>query len=829
MIAYGQSPVRCNEQSSIVVLYFVLRWLQAVSGGSVLYLSSKNCVSFLIFIMIVSSTLSLAAAPDKANTFPGWSELWTRTGQSGTALLKPGVAGSPATLVVTHQAPSDWSLPSSSPTNVTPGQILTLSVVGKSNGNAQVSCILRDPKGAVIAWEWAGLPLPKSADLVPVHRVCVVPDGAASIQLRLTGRGSGVSECLQPVLAFEPTPARTGSLPEALSVIHGDVQLTIDPQADRLLIQKKGQRRCQWSLFGDTGSWFLVSLEPEENAGIRARFLDDQARVVSLLVKVTKDQTVQVSVESTEAMDKASVLPGPLLAEKGDDWVIPLNEGLRVPVTDPYFKVSSLRLYSGHGLCMPFIGLVHPDDSGWLLRCNTPDDATALFKKPVLAAAPGTSDVKPSSFAFEWQAQKNRWAYTRQLELTFVPRGGHTGIAKAYRDYIASKGLLVSLAQKAKSRPALKNLAGAVDLWYFADAPHWTRDPQPETFGAKLKALGVDRVLWSNGGSSGSLQALNALGFVTGRYDIFQDLYDPQKAPKSYIPDRSAGWPQDLVWDETLQARPGWVVHQASGDLVGGIANSATSLAHMKERIPADLAINPYQARFLDTTTAAPLYEDWNPLHPQTRSEDKSAKIKLLSYLSSTLGLVTGSETGIDWAAPHLDYFEGMMSLAPFRLPDSGYDPTSRKIPQEDFVRFQVGGFYRIPLFGLVYHDAVMATWYWGDACNRVPEYWNERDILDALYGTMPLWIIDPATWSEHQARFLQSYRTVSPVLRAVAFTSLDEHGYLTKDRLVQFSRFGNGTIVRANFGAKPYTLKDGHTIPARSFRVDTGTNGLTD
>ncbi|MEI8192065.1 MAG: hypothetical protein WCI75_20330, partial [candidate division NC10 bacterium] len=46
----------------------------------------------------------------------------------------------------------------------------------------------------------------------------------------------------------------------------------------------------------------------------------------------------------------------------------------------------------------------------------------------------------------------------------------------------------------------------------------------------------------------------------------------------------------------------------------------------------------------------------------------------LLRYVSGTCGLVCGSETGHDAAVPFVDYFEGMLSLGPYRVQDAGRD-----------------------------------------------------------------------------------------------------------------------------------------------------------
>ena len=99
--------------------------------------------------------------------------------------------------------------------------------------------------------------------------------------------------------------------------------------------------------------------------------------------------------------------------------------------------------------------------------------------------------------------------------------------------------------------------------------------------------------------------------------------------------------------------------------------------------------------------------------------------MKLLEYCSRDEKLVVGTETGIDPSVPYVHYYEGMMSLGPYRLPDAGRDMLQYKPPTPDFLKFQVGHFYRIPLWELVYHDCVVAQWYWGDYNNKAPEVWQ--------------------------------------------------------------------------------------------------------
>ena len=176
------------------------------------------------------------------------------------------------------------------------------------------------------------------------------------------------------------------------------------------------------------------------------------------------------------------------------------------------------------------------------------------------------------------------------------------------------------------------------------------------------------------------------------------------------------------------------------------------ALKYAEQRVGDELKDHPYRARFIDTTTAAPWRECYAPEHPLTRSESRHWKMELLRMMSEKFKLVTASETGHDAAVPYVDYFEGMLSLAPYRVPDSGRN-TQRiwnEVP-DAVAKFQLGERYRLPLWELVYHDCVVANWYWGDYNNKLPALWDKRDLFNILYGTPPMLMFDRALWTNNK------------------------------------------------------------------------------
>jgi Glycosyl hydrolases related to GH101 family, GH129 len=166
-----------------------------------------------------------------------------------------------------------------------------------------------------------------------------------------------------------------------------------------------------------------------------------------------------------------------------------------------------------------------------------------------------------------------------------------------------------------------------------------------------------------------------------------------------------------------------------------------------------------------------------------------------------------------------------MMSLAPYRVPDSGRDMQRIwDVVPEDTAKFQVGYAYRLPLWELVYHDCVVADWYWGDYNNKLPAIWDKRDLFNVLYATPPMFMFERDGWEKNKDRFVQSYRNIAPTVRSVGYSEMTDHRSLTPDRSVQQSTFANGTTVTVNFGTTAYQLADGSQLGPESFRVDKGT-----
>ncbi|MCX8155941.1 MAG: glycoside hydrolase [Verrucomicrobiae bacterium] len=741
----------------------------------------------------------------------GW-RTWSREPGALKAALDPASphAGQ-AALRLEHTGEQDWCLEPQVRLQVQPGEVYEYTAWLKlpEEGNASLCVSTWDAQGQVVDWSFANAPARRGSAWQLVRSRLVVPPGVTQLQPRLIGYGPArlwvddfVLEYRTNVLAMRPAnlPASfqiqnrrlTVQLNTADATFHVEDRRTgqiwrQSPATPDLLVKQVVRRGQTLEV-----ELFNVALALDLTATLR---LEGEAPELSL------------SLSATGALTSALRYPHPFLSEAGQYLVVPMNEGISYPVEDASIELFRLIAYGGHGICMAFWG-VTDGARGHMAIIETPDDAAIKLQRAQqkLVIAP------------EWDPQKRQFGYPRKLRYVFFDQGGHVAIAKRYRAYAQKIGLFKTLAEKRRENPHVDLLIGAVNVWC------WERDAV--SLVQEMQAAGIERILWSNRQTPENLRALNALpGVLTSRYDIYQDVMNPEYFPRlrgvhsDWV---TPAWPKDIIVGANGEYIRGWGVEAKDGSMIYcGVICDRQALAYARERIPPELATHPYRCRFIDTTTAAPWHECYSPAHPMTRTESRQFKMELLRYVSEECKLVTGCETGHDASVPFLHYFEGMLSLGPYRVPDAGRRMSQiwTNVP-ERVAKFQVGHQYRLPLWELVYHDCVVAQWYWGDYNNKLPALWDKRDLFNLLYGTPPMFMFNRKLWEENKARFVQSYQTICPTVRRVGYLEMTDHRFLTPERTVQQTRFADGTTVTVNFGENPFRLPNGQIVKALGYVV---------
>ena len=557
-------------------------------------------------------------------------------------------------------------------------------------------------------------------------------------------------------------------------------------------------------MVGDDGTVRMTYIHPRTHLRLDVEY------------KVEKDSPeVTVTIAGEGPMAKPIQYPAAFATEKGDRLIVPMNEGISYPADEPDELPGRLIAYGGHGICMAFFGV--QDDStgaGWMAILETPDDASMVAKRD--------DKTKLWTLGPRWDDQKGKFGYARRVRYVFFDKGGYVAMCKRYRAYAKEIGLFKPFSEKVKERPLVDRLLGAPNVWC------WEKDKLAVV--SNLVEAGIDRFLWSGGGTPEEVTAMAAMQqALVSRYDCYQDIYRPEQLKQL---GRKSGynteaWPKDIVWNsaDSNDWRHAWGVKTKDGEWTycAMMCDSAAP-SYERRNVTEELKTKPYNTRFIDTTVASPWQTCWNPAHPMTRSDSRHWKMELLRILGDEFKLVVGSETGHDASVPFCDYYEGMLSLGPYRVPDAGRNIRQvwTNVP-ERVEKYQVGEKYRLPLWELVYHDCVCAQWYWGDHNSKLPDIWWKRDLFNVLYGTMGMYVVENRRWPEEKERFVRSYRMTTPGARATGYSEMTDHRILSADRTVQESRFSDGTAVVVNFGNEPFTLPGGETLPARSHRVRLG------
>ncbi len=769
------------------------------------------CLAALLFgFHAAEAAENLVQGGDFEQGFSGWHSFWSRDA-AGQAVLDQKIKhGGRQAVRIEHHGKQDWSFAQQRWLKVEPGQIYELAgwVRVQGEGTATLSVILRDAEQKVTNWNFAGRTAWETKDWRELRCRFVIPPGTAAMQARLLGTGPATVWFDDASLALVGTldALRNPKLPKQIALSNANLDVVFHSGEATFLVTDR-RTNATWRQRTDGGS-LVVTDAKKTDAGLALGLIDPASMLqIAVDVRLEPDRP-ELVFELRAAGELSGVVEFPkfFASQKGTLLILPVNEGISYPVDDDTLQPMHYHLYGGHGLCMPWYGLTN-GRRGVMALVETPNDAAVRIPR-----LDGLLQFVP-----QWVPEKGQFGPSRRIRYVFFDAGGYVAMAKRYREYSKATGLFKTLAEKREKNPNVDLLVGAVNIWC------WDRNPVEIV--RELQTAGIKRILWSNQADPESLRQMNELGVLTSRYDIYQDLMDPAVFPKLHgvHPDwTTEGWPKDIILGPDGKWIRGWGVQGKGGEwYYCAVLCDRQAIAYARKRIPPELKTHPYRCRFIDTTTAAPWHECYSLDHPMTRTESRKFKMDLLRFVSEECGLVTGSETGHDAAVPVVHYFEGMLSLGPYRVPDAGRNMAQvlDEVP-ERVAKFQTGHYYRLPLWELVYHDCVVAQWYWGDYNNKLPRLWDRRDLWNALYGTPPMFMFNRQQWQKHRERFVKSYQTATSVARATGYSEMLSHRWLTDDHAVQETRFANGVTVTVNFGDQPYTLPDNTTLPPLGWKT---------
>ena len=405
------------------------------------------------------------------------------------------------------------------------------------------------------------------------------------------------------------------------------------------------------------------------------------------------------------------------------------------------------------------------------------------------------------------------YATPMRINYAFLTEGGYLGLAKEYRNYFL--GLhpeMQPLQERVKDRPAIASLKDGVYVYLWGENP--AEDLKLVT---EMKAAGIERGIAAFYGRHEIDRALcdgiKQLGWVVGRYQM--------PTGNLFHVSKNRGWPSALL---TGRLEPEKLLANSNLSAWERVCGKQVLPAWMER---ANTSIRDYGVElFYFDTLVVQLAPCLHPDHPSTIEENQQARREIMRK-TRELGMIIGSGEGIcpTWALPDLDFFEGQMSLrtyadTPLKIPAGGY-ATDLGDDYQPQAAFTLDETRRIPLYQLGFHDYVAGTWVWRDTNYQSTPFAWKKDLLNILYGTMPMWHITRRLWESRKAKLVASYQNIASVRKRIGFAQMVGHGWLTADRSVQFTDWDTGDRVIVNFGDRPFERKPRELVPRRSFVIE--------
>ncbi len=329
------------------------------------------------------------------------------------------------------------------------------------------------------------------------------------------------------------------------------------------------------------------------------------------------------------------------------------------------------------------------------------------------------------------------------------------------------------------------------------------------------------------------------LGYLIGPYDSYHSIHHP---------DEKDTW-ETAQFDLSLYETGGII--NADGTKNRGFKKKGYHLSplvaqpYVENRVNGIVAEMPtdFNSWFIDCDAYGELFDDYSQSHPATQLDDMNARLARIAWIRDTHNMVVGSEGGAAYAAATLHFAHGMTApVMGWGDPDmkektssyyiGGYWPPEapaihvKQVPlKSQYLYLYYDPRFRLPLYQIVFHDSVVTTNHWLSGSLKFENAIGTLALLELLYNVPPLYHLNIAEFTKHKAWIQRHYMFFSPLHRQIGGQAMRDFEWLSDNRQVQRTEFGDAVELIANFGTEPFAYKDvvvlGKSVVARW--MDTG------
>jgi hypothetical protein len=519
----------------------------------------------------------------------------------------------------------------------------------------------------------------------------------------------------------------------------------------------------------------------------------------------------------------------PVLGEEPglEACVLPRGEGLYVPVRETRwrnFLLDQSPIDTMEHLSMPVWGLRYPGLTVAYIMENP-------FDNQLVWVQHGSELWSNLTHRFE----RNQPGAQHSMLVRF---GGDSPVETAllFRQWFSTHYRFTSYQEKIRALPDAEKLLGAAHLylWGLNSAAGG-----PVTLIRRLHSAGFDR-LWL-GADAAEVDYLRAhpepvklareYGYLFAPYDSYHSIHSPSEKDT---------W-GTAQFDQSLYDSGGIVNEDGSksrGFKGKGLhLSSLAAKPYVARRVDGILQDAPFNSWFVDCDATGELFDNYSSDFPQTKQQDMMARLERLSWIRDRKQMVVGSEEGAWYAAPAIHFAHGMMTplfgwkdpvlrdakskyfLGRYYPPDApAVFFRTVELPQK-YLALYFDPRYRLPLFQVAFHDAVITTNHWSQPSRKFANAIVTRELLELLYGVPPLYHLNPAQFDSIVPAIKTHYAFFSPLHREIGGLPMTSFEWMTPDRQLQRAVFGGRMEVIANFGDSA-AQSGPDRIPARSVLV---------
>jgi hypothetical protein len=603
-----------------------------------------------------------------------------------------------------------------------------------------------------------------------------------------------------------------------------NLEVTFKPSEMRIVVKDKRVNKTWEQLPFEQG--MLLDKASQLGNTFQLNLQGSVAMTVQIELTNQSEILFTLTADSQVPMEKISFPPAFQTPDNEHYLLQTDSQGLLLPVDDSLYPLEEQPLfYCGGGAAMAWIGVTDAQfETGYMAIFETPFDAAIAMKR----------EKGLITFSPTWLSSMGEFRYERKIRYVFFDKGGYVAQCKRYRAYVWPKNKVRTLKQSQERFPAIARILGAVHVYVWDKA-------REVSFARKLKEAGIDKALflWDANHlpypEEDYDSRLKELGYGTGAYELFTDIHPEghvSHAEIERIPLKRNVYP-GLFDQITSRKADGSTYSNQYGTYVCPEAVRP----EMIKRVEKELRSYPHETYFVDVYQANGLYECHHPNHPLTRQQYAEAILRNYEFLEDNYNTYLGAEFGADFVGSHGVYVHGMMTLQRTWFNSEIHKKSSihhlgdwknnerpsvmlgTRTATDTYLTYSINEYTRVPLYELVYHDAIVTSWRWEDANHHCPEIWWKKDLFNVLYGSAPLWSIDQDRWESYEISFVESYTKVCTWLQQICYDELVSHRFVNEDRTIQETQFSSGKRAIVNFSDKVYPF-EGEIIEPRGFIV---------